>query len=58
MELRKLIPRLSEYRRALVKEIFFVLFLVSRESEVNLMDAMNLGTIFGLFLEFYGAKVL
>ncbi len=46
-ELKRLIPQLTEYRRALCKEIFFVLHLVSRESDINLMDAMNLATIFG-----------
>eukprot|EP01127_Copromyxa_protea_P024393 TRINITY_DN9584_c0_g1_i2.p1 TRINITY_DN9584_c0_g1~~TRINITY_DN9584_c0_g1_i2.p1 ORF type:complete len:1172 (+),score=246.40 TRINITY_DN9584_c0_g1_i2:64-3579(+) len=45
--LKILVPRLSEHRRALAKEIFFVLHLVSMESEANLMDSMNLATIFG-----------
>lgn len=46
-ELKRLVLLLSEHRRALVKEIFFVLYLVSRETEINLMDPMNLATIFG-----------
>eukprot|EP01126_Amoeba_proteus_P031831 TRINITY_DN31152_c0_g1_i1.p1 TRINITY_DN31152_c0_g1~~TRINITY_DN31152_c0_g1_i1.p1 ORF type:complete len:206 (-),score=24.91 TRINITY_DN31152_c0_g1_i1:205-822(-) len=47
-EVRKLIPQLSENRRALIKEIFFILYLVSLESDLNLMDALNLATIFGI----------
>jgi hypothetical protein len=46
-ELALLVSQLSQYRRALCKEIFFVLYLVSRESDINLMDSMNLATIFG-----------
>uniref|UniRef100_A0A6B2KYH8 Rho-GAP domain-containing protein n=1 Tax=Arcella intermedia TaxID=1963864 RepID=A0A6B2KYH8_9EUKA len=45
--LRHLIRRLSVFRRCLVHELFYVLYLVSRESASNLMDSHNLSTIFG-----------
>lgn len=45
-----IIKRLSPYRRALLKEIFFLLNLIQRKSEYNLMNADNLSTIFGMSL--------
>lgn len=43
-----LLQNLTVHRRAVLKEIFYLLYLVSLESSYNLMDSKNLATIFGL----------
>jgi len=47
IRLRHLIKKLSLFKRALIKELFYILYLVSLEHKANLMDARNLSTIFG-----------
>lgn len=42
------IKQLSRFRRALLKEVFFALHLVSLKKEHNLMGPENLATIFGV----------
>jgi hypothetical protein len=42
-----IIKKLSPFRRALLKEVFFLLHLIHRKSEFNLMNTENLATIFG-----------
>lgn len=43
------IKQLSRFRRALLKEVFFALHLVSLKKEQNLMSPENLATIFGVY---------
>jgi len=47
IRLRHLIRKLSIFKRSLLKEMLYVLYLVSLESKTNKMDAFNLSTIFG-----------
>lgn len=49
-DLPSLIKTLSPFRRALLKEVFFALHLVSLKKEKNLMGPENLSTIFGIVL--------
>ena len=48
---RHLIKKLSLFKRALLKEMFYVLYLVSLQSVHNKMDSLNLATIFGGMVE-------
>eukprot|EP01124_Arcella_intermedia_P011738 TRINITY_DN18160_c0_g1_i1.p1 TRINITY_DN18160_c0_g1~~TRINITY_DN18160_c0_g1_i1.p1 ORF type:complete len:985 (-),score=223.84 TRINITY_DN18160_c0_g1_i1:60-2666(-) len=45
--IRKLLKKLSVFRRNLCRELFYILYLVSLERQNNKMDSHNLATIFG-----------
>ena len=52
-----MLQKINFYHLSLAHELFFILYLVSEESEHNKMDSKNLATIFGRMMEFLSATL-